>query len=101
MPASSKTARNRERKVERIETRVNREQKRRIEYAATLKGTTVSEFIIGSAEDAAARAIDAHEVWRLSGRDREIFVKALLRPPKPGARMRAAARRYKKSASGW
>jgi GNAT superfamily N-acetyltransferase len=32
---------NQARKSERIETRVNREQKRRSEYAASLKGTTV------------------------------------------------------------
>jgi uncharacterized protein (DUF1778 family) len=31
----------------------------------------------------------------LIGRDREAFVKALLHPPAPSPRMRAAARRYK------
>jgi uncharacterized protein (DUF1778 family) len=34
-------------------------------------------------------------VWTLSGRDRETFVKALLRPPAPSRRMKAAARRYR------
>jgi uncharacterized protein (DUF1778 family) len=32
----------------------------------------------------------------LSARDRENFVSALLHPPAPGARLRKAARRYKK-----
>lgn len=87
---------NQARKSERIETRVNREQKRRIEYAASLKGATVSEFMVRSADDAASRAIQEHEVWALAGRDRDVFLNALLRPPKPSVRLRAAARRYKK-----
>jgi uncharacterized protein (DUF1778 family) len=34
-------------------------------------------------------------VWALTGRDREAFVKALLHPPAPSPRIRAAARRYR------
>jgi len=84
------------RKAERIEARVNSAQKRRIEYAASLKGTTVSDFMVRSADDAAARAIQEHEAWTLAGHDRDVFVNALLKPERPSARMRAAARRYKK-----
>lgn len=83
------------RKVERIEARLNPDQKRRIEYAASLKGSSISDFLVSSADDAAVRAIEQHEVWALTGRDREVFVKALLHPPAPSARMKAAARRYK------
>jgi Resolvase, N terminal domain len=35
-------------------------------------------------------------VLRGAGRDRELFVRALLNPPAPSARMKAAAQRYKK-----
>jgi len=83
------------RKVERVEARLNPEQKRRIEYAASLKGSSISDFLVSSADDAAVRAIEQHEVWALTGRDREVFVKALLRPPAPSSRMKAAARRYR------
>jgi len=83
------------RKIERIEARLNPEQKRRIEYAASLKGTSISDFLVSSADDAAVRAIEQHEVWTLTGRDREAFVKVLLHPPAPSARMKAAARRYR------
>jgi len=83
------------RKVGRIEARLKPEQKRRIEYAASLKGSSISDFIVSSADDAAVRAIEQHEVWTLTGRDREAFVKALLHPPAPSPRMKAAARRYK------
>lgn len=83
-------------KIERVEARLNPEQKRRIEYAAKLKGRSISEFLVSSADDAAVRAIEQHEVWTLTGRDREAFVKALLRPPSPSSRMKAALRRYKR-----
>ncbi|HEV1994700.1 MAG TPA: DUF1778 domain-containing protein [Candidatus Acidoferrum sp.] len=83
------------RKIERVEARLNPDQKRRIEYAASLAGTSVSDFMVSSADDAAARAIEQHEVWTLTGRDREVFVKALMRPPAPSTRMRAATRHYR------
>jgi len=95
MPLNLKQQRH-PRKVARIEARLNPEQKRRIEYAARLKGTSVSDFMVLSADDAAARAIQEHEVWTLAGRDRELFVRALLNPLAPSARMKAAAQRYRK-----
>jgi uncharacterized protein (DUF1778 family) len=47
-------------------------------------------------EDGSARTVRDHEAMRLSARDREIFVAALLKPPAPGARLRKAAQRYKR-----
>lgn len=85
----------RTRKIERIEARLNPDQRRRIEYAARLRGTSISDFIVTSADDAAARTIQQHEMWVLADRDRDVFVKALLHPPAPSARMKAAVRRYK------
>jgi len=95
MTLALKKPRTQPRKIERVEARLKPDQKRRIEYAASLAGTSVSDFMVSSADDAAVRTIEQHEVWTLTGRDREVFVKALLRPPAPSARMRAAARRYK------
>lgn len=83
-------------KVERIEARLNSEQKQRIEYAASIKGTSLSDFIIGSADAAAALAIQEYETWILTGKDRGVFVNAFLNPPEPSQRMKAAAARYKK-----
>jgi uncharacterized protein (DUF1778 family) len=83
------------RKIQRVEARLNPEQKQRIEYAATLKGSSVSEFIVLSADEAAARTIQEHELWTLSGADRAAFVSALLNPPAPSPRMIAAAERYR------
>jgi uncharacterized protein (DUF1778 family) len=82
-------------KAERVEARLSPDQKRRIEYAASLKGTSTSDFMVLSADEAAVRTIHDHENWTLTGLDRELFVNALLNPPKPSARMKAAAQRYK------
>jgi uncharacterized protein (DUF1778 family) len=99
MPGALKTRQRQSRKIERVEARLHPEQKRRIEHAADLEGTSISDFIVSSAVDAATRAIQQHESWTLSGRDREIFVNALLNPPSPNRRIRAAARRYKAAVS--
>lgn len=84
------------RKVSRIEARLNPEQKQRIEYAASLKGTSVSDFMVSSADEAAMHTIQEHEVWTLTGRDREAVVEALLHPPEPTAHMKAALQRYRR-----
>lgn len=81
-------------RAERIEARLSSVQKRRIEYAASLKGTSTSDFVVLSADEAALRTIQEHEIWTLTGQDREAFVNALLNPPAPSERMKAAALRY-------
>lgn len=81
-------------KAERIEARLNPVQKRRIEYAASLKGTSTSDFMVLSADEAALRTIQEYETWTLNGQDSEAFVNALLNPPAPSERMKAAALRY-------
>lgn len=92
MPLAQKNSK----KIERIEARLNPEQKRRIEYAASLKGKSVSEFIISSADSAALEAIEQHETWTLSRKDQKRFVGALLRPAAPNKRLKAAVARYKR-----
>ena len=88
--------RRRARKLERVEARLRPEQKSRIERAANLLGTSVSDFMVQNADEAARRTIQDHEVWELNARDRDAFVHALLHPPVAGRRLRAAADRYKR-----
>jgi len=83
------------RKLERLEARVTREQKHIIERAAELRGTSVTEFVVVSAQQAATKTIKDFETLRLRGEAREVFVNALLNPPAPNAAAKAAARRYK------
>jgi uncharacterized protein (DUF1778 family) len=83
-------------RTERTEARLLPEQKKRIERAARLKGLSLSDFIVQHADEAARRTIEEHTTWTLGDRDRDVFVQALLNPPRPSSRMKEAARRYRK-----
>jgi uncharacterized protein (DUF1778 family) len=84
------------RKEQRLEARVTPEQKRLIERAATLRGTTITEFVVRSAQEAATNTIKDFEVLLLRDEARDVFVNAVLNPPAPNVAARAAAERYKK-----
>jgi uncharacterized protein (DUF1778 family) len=85
----------REAKKERLEARLTPEQKKHIEHAARIKGTSVSDFVVLSADAAAVQAIREQEVLTLNERAREVFANALLNPPAPSQRLVSAVRRYK------
>ena len=82
-------------RTERTEARLLPEQKMRIERAASLKGLSVSDFIVQHADEAAIRTIQLHSNWNLDERDRDFFLRTLLDPPEPGKRLKGAAKRYK------
>ena len=82
-------------KSERLEARVNRNQKALFKQAAELQGTTLSDFIVQAASEAATRIVESHQVITLTAEESAVVVKALLNPRKPGARLRAAANRYR------
>lgn len=81
-------------KAARLETRVTAEQKRLFQRAADLTGRSLTDFILSSAQEVAARTVREHDVLTVSGRDRDLFVRAILQPPAPSRRLRQAARRY-------
>ena len=84
----------REARKERLEARLTAQQKKHIERAARIKGTSVSDFVVLSADAAALQAIREQEVLALKEEARKVFADALLRPPAPSRRLAAAARRY-------
>jgi uncharacterized protein (DUF1778 family) len=79
----------------RLEARVSQLQKSLLQRAATLSGRTLSEFVVASAQEAARKVIQEHESIRLSQAEQTAFVRALLNPPAPSERLRAAAQAYK------
>lgn len=79
----------------RLEARVSSDQKNLFQRAATLSGRTLSEFVIDSTQEAAARIVREHELIRLSREEQVAFVTALLNPPEPGARLRKAVESYR------
>jgi len=85
----------RSRKGERLEARVTPEQKKLIARAAALRGFSVTEFVVASAQQAASEAIKDFELLTLHNDARDVFVNAILNPPLPNEAARAAAKRYK------
>ncbi len=83
-------------KTARLEARVSPRQKRLIERAAELRGTTVTGFVTASAQEAALETIRDFETLDLGEEASRVFANALLNPPAPNASLRMAATRYKK-----
>ena len=82
---------------ERLELRTTPEQKRMIERAAELRGTSVTEFVLSNIQEAAKATIDEFEVLELRDEARKLFVQALLHPPEPNGALKAAVRRHNQS----
>ena len=70
-------------KQERLEARVTRVQKLMIERAARIRGTSVTNLVVVSAQEAAEETIKDFEVLTLRDKARETFVHALLHPSRP------------------
>ncbi|MCA9414224.1 MAG: DUF1778 domain-containing protein [Candidatus Omnitrophica bacterium] len=82
---------------ERLEARATRDQKALLKQAADIQGRSLSDFVVQAASDAAKKVVEEQQIIKLTKEEQEGFVKALLNPPKPGPRLRAAARRYQKA----
>ena len=77
-------------KLARLEARVTRNQKRLIERAARLRGTSVTNFLVHSAQEAAAETIRDFEVLSLSREDQKLFLDTLRNPPEPNEALKRA-----------
>lgn len=74
-------------------------QKDLLEHVAMLSGQSLSEFVVASAEEAAHRVMRERATISLTREEQVEFVRALLRPAPPSARLREAAAVYKKARS--
>ena len=81
---------------ERLNLRLKPAAKRRIEQAAAFAGKTVSSFILSSALATAERTIREHETMALSRRDAEVFLDAIVNPPRPSAKLRKAIEEHRR-----
>lgn len=86
-------------KEERIHIRLNSFSKKRIERAAALSGKTVTEFVVSTAVSKADQVIDEHERISLGAEDWEVFMEAILNPPKPNKALRDAMAAHKRISS--
>lgn len=83
----------------RIDFRLSRDAKERIEKAALVSGQSMSDFaaatLVREAEDVLAR----HGATVLSDRDRDVFLALLDNPPTPSPKLRQILSDYKRAAS--
>ena len=79
----------------RLEARVTHEQKALFQRAAELQGRTLTDFVISSLLETAARTIREMEMIHLSAQESRAFADALLNPKRPKETLRAAANRYR------
>jgi len=83
------------RESSRFAARVSPEKKSRWQRAAAIRGNTMTEFVVSSADAEAERTLKEAEFMELTQRDRMAFVKALLKAPaSPNAKLQKAAERY-------
>jgi uncharacterized protein (DUF1778 family) len=83
-----------ENRSERIQVRATKTAKDKLERAAALHGVSLSDFVVSSALEQAARILQAHEQVELSSRDSLAFVEALLNSSTPGEALRTARHRH-------
>lgn len=79
--------------TERLEARITPDQKDLFKRAASLRGVTLTDFVVGSVHEAAVRTLEAVHVIEFGRRDQLAFVDALLNPEPPNRKLTQAARR--------
>ena len=82
----------------RLEFRLSREAKEKIEKAALASGQSVSDFAASTLLREAGEVLASHNVTTLSDRDRDIFLQLLDNPPAPSQALARAAADYKRRA---
>ena len=79
---------------ERINLRLSKTAKQRIEQAAQIEGKTVNAFILSSALENAEKAARRHETVALAREDATRFFEVLSDPPPLNDRLRVALAEY-------
>jgi len=80
--------------------RINFQAKSLIERAATLTGQTVTDFAVSNLVQLAVETIERHQRLEMTDRDRDRFLAALDRPPKPLPELERAARLHARMTGG-
>ncbi len=80
--------------TERLEARITPDQKDLFKRAASLRGVTLTDFVVSSVHEAAVKTLEAVHVIEFGRRDQQAFVDALLNPEPPNERLLAAAKRH-------
>lgn len=82
--------------TERLEARISADKKNLLKNAAQLSGRTLTDFVVTSAYEAAVRVIQEYQQLHLTAIDRDVFIQALLTPPKASDNLLRAIDQYRK-----
>lgn len=83
-------------KVSRVDLRVSPKQKELLERAATLKGLSLSSYVLYHSLEAAREEINSHQRLVLSDRDRDLFLSLMENPPQPGEALKSAMSKFQR-----
>lgn len=86
-------------RTSRLGFRVDSQTKKLVMRAAALERRSMTDFCLAVITHATREIIARHENLALTARDREVFFRALVNPPKPNARLRRAFMRAARSVS--
>lgn len=81
-------------KTNRIDLRVNQEQKELLETAASIKGISLSAYLLANCLEIAKLDIAEHQKLVLSDRDRDLFLSLIANPPQPNQKLVEAMREF-------
>jgi len=86
-------------KSERLTARVTPEIKSLISEAAALRGQTITEFLVASAQSAAQTTLTDQRLIRLSGADQSRLMDLLIDPPAANSALKEAMADYQETKS--
>lgn len=80
-------------KKQRIDLRLNEDDKHMIEEAAAMTNQSISQFMVSTASERAAEVIDQHRRLLLNEESWNLVMDAITNPPAPNDRLKRAAKR--------
>lgn len=80
----------------RVEARIAPDVLAVVRRAAEIEGRSLSDFLVGAAQEAARRTIEQAQIIRLSIDEQQRFASLLLDPPDLAPAMKRAAQAHKK-----
>lgn len=82
-------------KKQRIDLRLNEDDKHLIEEAAAMTNQSISQFMVSTASARAAEVIDQHRRLLLNEESWNLVMDAITNPPAPNDRLKRAANRLR------
>lgn len=82
-------------KKQRIDLRLNEDDKHMIEEAAAMTNQSISQFMISTASERATQIIDQHRRLLLNEESWNLVMDTITNPPAPNDRLKRAANRLR------